>query len=345
LPNVGKSTLFKVLTKISIDIANYPFCTIEPNKGVVQVPDDRIEKLADCFKSQKKIPAIIEFVDIAGLIKGASQGEGLGNQFLSHIRETQAIVHIVRCFINEKIIHVEKSVDPLRDIDILNSELILKDLDTVNKRLEHISKDVRRQDKKAMAEHDILKQLKNSLNQGKLASQFFNETPQTWEINFELQLLTSKPTIYLLNSDLSEAPAPLLEKIKNLGGSYLIMNIQEALDALDLSEDEKKEFGIKSNALSDLIRKAYEILGLITFLTTGADETRAWTIKRGMTAPQAGGVIHSDFEAKFIKAEVIQWNKLLEAGTYTEAISRGWVRTEGRNYIVQDGDVIEIKHN
>ena len=297
LPNVGKSTLFQALTKKPVDIANYPFCTIDPNVGVVQVPDERVQKLADLFKSKKVIPAVVEFVDIAGLVRGANKGEGLGNKFLASIREVAAIVQVVRGFANTDIIHVEKTVDPLRDIDTINTELQLKDLETTEK--------------------------------GSLIP--------------ENQLLAKKPVIYLLNVEPKEISQELLEKIRSLGGMIVVANLKDELEMQSLSEEERKEFGFVSH-LPELITKAYEILNLITFFTTGLDETRAWTIKRGSTAPQAGGAIHSDFEKNFIRAEVIPWNMLLEAGGYAQAYEKGQVRTEGKEYVVQDGDVIEIKH-
>jgi hypothetical protein len=297
LPNVGKSTLFQALTKKEVNIANYPFATIDPNVGVVEVPDERVQKLSEAFHSEKTIPAVVEFVDIAGLVKGANKGEGLGNKFLASIREVAAICQVVRGFANADIIHVEKTVDPLRDIDTINTELQLKDLETTEKG---------------------------------------SEIPET-------QLLAKKPLIYLINADPKEVSQELLEKIKNLGGSFVVANLKDELEMQQLLDEERKEFGFVSH-LPELITKAYEILNLITFFTTGPDETRAWTIKKGSTAPQAGGAIHSDFEKNFIKAEVIQWKKLLEAGDWSKAASLGLLRTEGKEYIVQAGDVIEIKH-
>ena len=297
LPNVGKSTLFQALTRKQVDIANYPFCTIDPNVGVVQVPDDRLNTLSSLFHSAKTIPAIVEFVDIAGLVKGANKGEGLGNKFSASIREVAAIVQVVRGFTNADIIHVEKTVDPLRDIDTINTELQLKDLETTEKG---------------------------------------SAVPES-------QLLSKKPVIYLANCNPSDVSEELLKQIKNLGGSYVITNLKDELEMQSLSTEERKEFGFVSQ-LPELIKKAYEILNLITFFTTGPDESRAWTIKRGSTAPQAGGAIHSDFEKNFIRAEVIQWEKLLEVGSWSEATAKGVLRTEGKEYIVQDGDVIEIKH-
>ncbi len=294
LPNVGKSTLFQALTKKQVNIANYPFCTIDPNVGVVEVPDARLAKLASISRSKKIIPAVVEFVDIAGLVRGASKGEGLGNQFLAHIREVAAIAQVVRGFQDADIIHVEKTVDPLRDIDTINTELELKDLETTEK-----------------------------------GSKILDS-----------QLLSRKPVIYLLNADPKEISQELLQKIK---GPVVVANLRDELEMQSLSEKEREDLGFVSH-VPELITKAYEILNLITFFTTGPDETRAWTLKKGGTAPQAGGVIHSDFEKNFIKAEVIQWKKLLEAGGWNEAAQKGWLRTEGKEYVVQDGDVIEIKH-
>ncbi len=343
LPNVGKSTLFQALTKKPVDIANYPFCTINPNVGVVQVPDIRVPKLADLFKSKKIIPAIVEFVDIAGLVRGASKGEGLGNQFLSHIRETEAIVQVVRCFEDADIIHVEQSVDPVRDIDTVNTELLLKDLETVEKRLGTMEKEVKGGDKGAIANYPILQAFKVALENGVSAFLYQKEHPEAKDMFKELQLLSAKPVIYLCNSDTKEIPGTLQKKIEELHSSFVILSAREELDIVSLSEQEVLELGLSSK-LPVLIQKAYEILNLITFFTTGADETRAWTIEKGMTAPQAGGVIHSDFEKTFIRAEVIPWDTLLEAGGYTKAYERGLVRTEGKEYVVQDGNVVEIKH-
>ena len=343
LPNVGKSTLFQALTKKPVDIANYPFCTIDPNVGVVQVPDERVQKLASLFKSKKVIPAVVEFVDIAGLVRGASKGEGLGNQFLSHIRETDAICQVVRCFESSDIIHVEQSVDPVRDIDTVNTELLLKDMETVAKRLGTMEKEVRGGDKAAIANYPILQDFKVALEKGISAFLYQKEHPEAKDLFKELQLLSAKPVIYLCNTDKKDIPEALKKKIEELHSFFVILSAREELDIVSLSQQEVLELGLNSK-LPVLIQKAYEILNLITFFTTGVDETRAWTIERGMTAPQAGGVIHSDFEKTFIRAEVIPWNMLFEAGGYTQAYEKGQVRTEGKEYIVQDGDVIEIKH-
>lgn len=319
LPNVGKSTLFKLLTKQDITIANYPFATIDPNVGIVSVPDERVGQLADLSKSKKTIPAVVEFYDIAGLVKGANQGEGLGNQFLAHIRETQAIVIVLRVFENAEIIHVENSVDPLRDLEIINTELILKDLEAVEKRLAKAEAEARAGKKEAIHEKEMLTRLKNTLERGALPAR--EESPAG-----DLNLLTMKRQIFLLNGTASEVTDELKAKIKELGGDYLVADLSHA------------------ESLPELTKKAYEILGLISFFTTGEDETRAWTIGRGMLAPAAAGVIHTDFEKKFIRLEVVPSDKLLLAGGWTQAKQKGWMRLEGKEYEVKDGDVIVVRH-
>ncbi|MEK7657860.1 MAG: redox-regulated ATPase YchF [Patescibacteria group bacterium] len=326
LPNVGKSMLFKILTKQDINIANYPFATIDPNVGIVSVPDERLDKLTKLSASKKIVSAIVEFYDIAGLVKGANKGEGLGNKFLSHIRETNAIVHIVRCFKDPEIIHVETEVNPLRDLEIINTELILKDLETVEKRLVSIEKEARG-DKKKIKDLEILKKVRENLSNGILVFNCGEEIANESVIK-ELNLLTAKPQIYLLNGESRDVSEELKNKIKFLNADYLIINLS-AVDAAVIGE---------------LIKKSYEILGLISFFTTGEDETKAWTIKNGAKAPQAAGEIHTDFEKKFIKAEVINWQKLIEAGFWASAKQKGLVRLEGKEYIVQDGDVMIIKH-
>ncbi|MBI2644160.1 MAG: redox-regulated ATPase YchF [Candidatus Wildermuthbacteria bacterium] len=343
LPNVGKSTLFQALTKKEVNIANYPFATIDPNVGVVEVPDERLQKLAALFHSQKIIPTVIEFVDIAGLVRGANKGEGLGNQFLTHIREVSAIVEVVRCFENPDIIHVEESVDPLRDIDTIHTELLLKDLETVEKRLLSLEKEARGGKKEAIAQNQILQDAKKFFEQGVRATEYQRSHPESEPVFHELQLLTAKPIIFLLNSKNQDIPLELKQNIEKAHGSFVAVNLQEELEIAGLSDNERQELGMQSN-LSELIQRAYEILNLITFFTTGPDETRAWTIVRGAKAPQAGGVIHSDFEKNFIRAAVIQWDALLEAGGLAEAMAEGLIRTEGKEYVVRDGDVIEIKH-
>jgi ribosome-binding ATPase len=340
LPNVGKSTLFKALTKTPVDINNYPFCTIEPNVGIVKVPDERLEKLALMSKSKKIIPTVIEFVDIAGIVKGASEGEGLGNKFLANIREVDAVIQVVRVFPNEKIIHVHNKIDPRGDIEIINSELILADLETVAKVKTRLDKEKRGNKKGASEQLDALEKIQKNLESGKLA----NETElnlndeNTQVIVRELSLLTMKPFLFVFN--VADPKQKLDENLEKMNGVKIDIKIEEEL--IDMSDEEAKELEIESN-LSELILKSYEILGLITFLTTGEDETRAWTIQKGWTAPLAGTAIHNDFKEKFIRAEVINWQKLLEATSWGRARELGTLRLEGKEYVVQDGDVIEFK--
>lgn len=321
LPNVGKSTLFKILTKQEVNIANYPFATIDSNVGVVPVPDERLAKLARLSSSKKIVPAVVEFYDIAGLVKGANKGDGLGNQFLANIRETQAIVIVLRTFQSAEIIHVENSVNPERDMDIINSELALKDLETVDKRLQKLEGEARAGDKQAVNNLEILRVVKKELDGGNLILKFAEE-----DIIKDLQLLTAKRQLYLLNGLASGASENLIKKIKFLGGDYLIADL-----------------GVAS-AIPELIKETYKILGLISFLTTGEDETRAWTIKDGVKAPQAAGVIHTDFEKNFIRAEVINWKTLLDAGGWNQAKQKGLIKLEGKDYVVRDGDVLVIRH-
>ena len=343
LPNVGKSTLFQTITKKQVDCANYPFCTIEPNIGVVAVPDERVEKLAELTKSAKKIYTTIEFNDIAGLVKGASQGEGLGNKFLAHIRETDAIVYVLRAFKNEDIINTQEAINPIFDKEILDAELILKDLDTIDKRLSGLGGDVRAGKKEAIKEQAVLTEVQRLLQQGRvLAGE--NWEPEEKKIIANYQLLTMKPRLYLLNGRDDEVPANILESFTNNNWPFIIVDVITELQAADLSKDERQALGLPLDSEMDmLIKKSYELLELITFLTTGPDETRAWTLKKGSSAPQAGGAIHSDFEKNFIKAEVINWQTLLDTGGFASAREKGLIRTEGKEYVVQDGDVIEIK--
>ena len=328
LPNVGKSTLFKLLTKQDIVIANYPFATIDPNVGIVPVPDERLDKLAEMSKSKKKVPAVVEFYDIAGLVKGANQGEGLGNQFLSHIRETQAIVVVLRVFQNPEIIHVENSVDAVRDMEIINTELILKDLDAVTKLAQKTEGEARTGKKEAVQEHAAVVRLKESLEKGMIpaSSEDLTGLIRANRRIEELNLLTAKKQLYLLNGTESDVPPTLLEKIKAIGADYLVMDLAETSD------------------LAPLIRKGYEILDLISFLTTGEDESRAWTIKRGAKAPEAAGTIHTDFEQKFIRAEVVSYKELMAYGSWQMAKQKGLIRIEGKDYVVQDGDVMVVRH-
>jgi ribosome-binding ATPase YchF (GTP1/OBG family) len=332
LPNVGKSTLFKLITKQDITIANYPFATIDPNVGVVAVPDERLEKLNELSKSKKKIPAVVEFYDIAGLVKGANKGEGLGNDFLDDIQLTQAVVMVVRAFENPEIIHVENSVDPVRDIDVINLELMLKDLAVVEKRLVKTESEVRTGKKEAIQDKEILLRLKKSLEEGVLPVSNRELTKDIKDnVRFsDLRLLTIKRQLYLINGKESDVSKELLEKIAALGADYLVA---------DLAAPEAESEGIPQ-----LVKKAYHVLDLISFFTTGEDETRAWTIERGTKAPQAAGVIHTDFESKFIRLEVTETAKLLEAGGWSKAKQKGWLRIEGKEYEVKDGDVLEVRH-
>jgi ribosome-binding ATPase len=340
LPNVGKSTLFKALTKNPVDINNYPFCTIEPNVGIVKVPDSRLEKLAAISKSKKVVPTVIEFVDIAGLVKGASTGEGLGNKFLANIREVDAVVQVVRIFDNDKIIHVHNKIDPVSDIEIINTELILADLDTVKKVRTRLEKDARGMKKNAREQLEITDKIQKNLEEGKLASEIkFNlEDDNAKIIIRELSLLTIKPFLYVYN--VSDINRKLSDDLENKKHAKLDIKIEEEL--IEMSKEEAEELGIKSN-LDELTLKAYEILGLITFLTTGVDESRAWTVKLNSDAPEAGAAIHGDFKEKFIRAEVINWKELLSCGSWSKAREMGKLRLEGKEYVVQDGDVIEFK--
>jgi len=331
LPNVGKSTLFKALTKKQVDIANYPFCTIDPNVGVVQVPDLRLAKLSEFSKSGKTVPAAIEFVDIAGLVKGAAEGEGLGNKFLSHIREVDAICEVVRVFKNDNIIHVHNKIDPENDIGVIEAELILADLETAIKRLGTLEKEVRSLDKEAIKKQEIVKKIKAGLEAGKPARKII--FPDEFDSVKDLHLLTFKPILYVYNVSDSE-PTPSVGDLK--------IDIKTEEDLMEMSEEEKKELGVESN-IDKLIVEAYKLLGLMTFFTTGEDESRAWTVKIGSTAPEAGAAIHTDFKEKFIRAEVINWQELLNAGSYAAAREKGLIRTEGKTYIVKDGDTIEFK--
>ncbi|MDD3486899.1 MAG: redox-regulated ATPase YchF [Candidatus Moranbacteria bacterium] len=340
LPNVGKSTLFKALTKNPVDIANYPFCTIEPNVGVVRVPDERLEKLAKMSGSAKIVPTVVEFVDIAGLVRGAAEGEGLGNKFLSHIREVDAIAQVVRGFENSDITHVHNKIDPESDVEVINTELILADIETVQKRIARLEKEARGQDKVAAKALEIVKNIKNILDGGKLASEL-KLSEEDFSLVRDIQLLTWKPMLFVLNTNISEG-STFGDRRLNLLENTVPIDVKIEEELSEMSVEEAKELGMKSN-LDQLILKAYEILGLITFLTTGPDETRAWTVKKNSSAPQAGSAIHTDFEEKFIRADVISWEKLLEAGSWASARELGTLRTEGKDYIVQDGDVIEFK--
>ncbi len=353
LPNVGKSTLFNALTKKSVLVANYPFATIDPSVGVVAVPDERLYKLAEFSKTQKIVPAAVEFVDIAGLVKGAAQGEGLGNKFLTNIRETDAIAEVVRIFEDDDIIHVANKIDPLFDIEVINLELISADLDTVSKRMINLGKEVKGGKKEAILEMKILERVKPALQAGKMAS---TVTPDEFEAPYlrNLHLLTTKKMLYVLNKKTGgknldemkdERFTKLMDFIKTSGAGYVIVDAGFEHDLKDMTDVEKREMreGMGAdNGIDALIKKSYELLGLITYFTTGEKETRGWTIQKGWTAPLAGTAIHTDFKDKFVRAQVIEWDKLLAAGSYAAAREKGLVRTEGKEYIVKDGDVIEF---
>lgn len=358
LPNVGKSTLFNSLTKAGAESANYPFCTIDPNIGIVPVPDERLKLLGDMYHSKKVTPAVIEFVDIAGLVKGASKGEGLGNQFLSNIREVDAIVHVVRCFEDPNVVHVDGSVNPLRDIETINLELIFSDIEILDRRIAKTAKGAR-MDKTLAKELALLEAVKAHLENGKLAKTFAlsdDEDEQAWFK--EYNLLTAKPVIFAANvseDDLSDDGAgnPMVQQVRDYAAGenseVFVICAQIEQEIAELDEDEKAMFledlGLSESGLEKLIRASYHILGLMSFLTAGEDETRAWTIKIGTKAPQAAGKIHSDFERGFIRAEVVNYKDLLELGSLAAAREKGLVGLEGKEYVVRDGDVILFRFN
>lgn len=355
LPNVGKSTLFNALTRKQVLAANYPFATIDPSVGVVAVPDERLQKLAEISSTQKIIPAVVEFVDIAGLVRGASEGEGLGNQFLANIREVDAIAEVVRIFEDPNITHVHDKVNPLEDIEVINLELILADEQTVKRRRENLSREVKRGVKEALAEDAVLEKIEEILSDGKLLSSA-DLTEEEIRVAKLLNLLTVKPFIYVLNKkagaeNLDELNddrfKALIEFLNNSNSQYVIVDagIEEELKDMDNEEKEvfRSELGATDDGINDLIKAGYAALDLIPYFTTGEKETRAWTVKRNSTAPVAGAAIHSDFEEKFIRAEIVSYEDLVAAGSFAKARELGKLRTEGREYIVQDGDVIEFK--
>ena len=357
LPNVGKSTLFNSLTKAGAESANYPFCTIDPNVGVVTVPDERLNLLGDFYKSKKVTPAVIEFVDIAGLVKGASKGEGLGNQFLANIREVDAIVHVVRCFEDSNVVHVDGSIDPLRDIETINLELVFSDLEILERRIAKVTKTAR-MDKEAAKELTFLEKVKAHLEEGQLAItlETENEDEDAWLATYNL--LTAKPVIYAANvaeDDIADDGAnnqyvqAVREYAAKQNSEVVVICAQIEEEISELEEDERKMFledlGLTESGLEKLVRASYHLLGLMSFLTAGEDETRAWTIKIGTKAPQAAGKIHTDFERGFIKAEVVNYQDLLDCGSYAGAREKGLVRMEGKEYVVQDGDVILFRFN
>ena len=355
LPNVGKSTLFNSITKAGAECANYPFCTIEPNVGVVAVPDERLDKLTEMYKPEKTTHAVIEFVDIAGLVKGASRGEGLGNKFLSHIRETDAIVEVVRCFEDSNVVHVDGSVNPIRDIETINLELIFADIETVNKRLDKARKNLKA-DKKYQEEIDVLEKILKVLEDGKSARTIdFNEDEQV--LVKDMFLLTTKPILYVANvseDQLEDAENDeLVKQVKEYASNEkaevipLCVKIEEELSGLE--DNDKKEMlealGLEESGLDKVIKRSYDLLGLMSFLTAGEPEVRAWTIKKGTKAPQAAGKIHSDIERGFIKAEVVSYDDLIREGSMVAAKEKGLVRSEGKEYIMQDGDIVLFKFN
>ena len=357
LPNVGKSTLFNAITKAGAQAANYPFCTIEPNTGMVLVPDSRLDVLADMYHPKKVTPTTIEFVDIAGLVKGASQGEGLGNKFLSHIREVDAIVHVVRCFEDENIIHVDGSINPARDIETINLELIFADMDTVQRRKDKATKNFRGGDKKAGVEVDLAERLYAHLESGKPA-RTFQVTDDEKEIIDGWFLLTTKPVIYAANiaeDDLGKDPAdiPGLAEMEAMaqaeGAEVLVISAAIEEEIAQMEPEEKAEFieelGIGQSGLDRLITACYRLLGLISFLTAGEDECRAWTIKNGTKAPQAAGKIHTDFEKGFIRAEIVPFDTLRELGSMAACKEKGLVRSEGKDYVMKDGDIVLFRFN
>ncbi len=357
LPNVGKSTLFNSLTKAGAESANYPFCTIDPNVGIVPVPDERLPLLGDFYHSKKVTPAVIEFVDIAGLVKGASKGEGLGNQFLANIREVDAIVHVVRCFEDPNVIHVDGSIDPMRDIETINLELIFSDLEILERRIAKVARTAK-MDKTAGKEMAFLQKVKEHLEGGNLAITLEPENEDEEGFFASYNLLTAKPVIYAANvseDDLADdgASNPFVEEVRKFAAEQnseiFVICAQIEQEIAELDDDEKKMFledlGLKESGLEKLVKASYRLLGLMSFLTSGEDETRAWTIRIGTRAPQAAGKIHTDFERGFIKAEVVNYKDLLDCGSYAGAREKGLVRMEGKDYVVQDGDVILFRFN
>lgn len=354
LPNVGKSTLFNAITKAGAEAANYPFCTIEPNVGIVPVPDERLGRLAEMYNPVKVTPAIVEFVDIAGLVKGASKGEGLGNKFLSHIREVDAIVHVVRCFDDSDIVHVDGSVSPARDVETINLELIFADLEMLERRIDKARK-MLKGDKRFQADVDLYERIKASLESG-IPVRAMSFTEEEKQLADQLFLLTSKPVLYAANvseADLQNSENPYAEELRKIAdseGSEIIVVCAKIEEEIAQFEDEEKklfleELGLKESGLDKLVRASYKLLGLISFLTAGQPEVRAWTIKRGTKAPQAAGKIHSDMERGFIRAEIVAYDDLMKCGSYAAAREKGLVRSEGKDYVMQDGDVTLFRFN
>ncbi|MDR3124299.1 MAG: redox-regulated ATPase YchF [Endomicrobium sp.] len=355
LPNVGKSTLFNALTKAGAQVANYPFCTIDPNVGIVPVPDKRLTFLLNLYNAKKVVPATVEFVDIAGLVKGASNGEGLGNQFLAHIRETAAIIHVVRCFESKNVTHVMGDVDPLRDIEIIETELILADMDSISKRIERLQKAIRLNDKKMLSEGELAIKVKSHLDAGNPARTLNLNDEEKINIK-DFSLITAKPVVYACNIDEINLPSMgnkytnlVKEKTEKEGTQAISICAKVEAEVSELSENDQeiflKDLGLQEPGLNRLIKTGYSLLGLATFLTAGQMEIRAWTIKKGVLAPQAAGVIHSDFERGFIRAEVMSFNDLFRLGSQKAVKDAGLLRSEGKEYVVKDGDIIEFRFN
>lgn len=356
LPNVGKSTLFNAITKAGAEAANYPFCTIEPNVGVVEVPDERLPHLVEMYKTKRCVPTAMRFVDIAGLVKGASKGEGLGNKFLAHIRQVDAIAQVVRCFEDENITHVEGGLNPLRDIEIINTELCLADLETLEKRAERLQKIAKSGDKKAQAELAVLGRIREMLEQA-LPARRVEFTPEEADLIKDLNLMTLKPVLFVTNVSEDEIGNPddnkYVQMVKKYaaeeGAEVIAVSAKVESEIAELSDEEAKEFlaelGANESGLDKLIKASYKLLGLITFLTAGEQEVRAWTIKKGTKAPQAGGKIHSDIERGFIRAEIVSYDDLVSTGSQNAAREKGLVRLEGKDYVMQDGDVTYFRFN
>ncbi|MGC4378777.1 redox-regulated ATPase YchF [Fictibacillus sp. Mic-4] len=355
LPNVGKSTLFNAITQAGAESANYPFCTIDPNVGIVEVPDHRLQKLTELVQPKKTVPTHFEFTDIAGIVKGASKGEGLGNKFLSHIRQVDAILQVVRCFEDENITHVSGKVDPIDDIEVINLELIFADMETVEKRLVRVEKLAKAKDKEAVAEHEVLVKLKEALLQ-ELPARSVELTPEEKKIVHGLHLLTMKPILYVANvseEDLLEGGNQYVDQVKEYAArenaEVIVICAKVEEEIAELDDEEKKAFleelGIEEAGLDQLIRASYSLLGLATYFTAGVQEVRAWTFRKGMKAPQCAGIIHTDFERGFIRAEVVAYEDLIEAGNMNAAKEKGKVRLEGKEYEMQDGDVVHFRFN
>lgn len=356
LPNVGKSTLFNAITQASVEAANYPFATIDPNVGVVEVPDERLNKLTELVKPKKTVPTAFEFTDIAGIVEGASKGEGLGNQFLSHIRQVDAICHVVRCFQDDNITHVSGNVDPIGDIEVLNLELILADLETVDKRLERVEKLARQKDKDALFELDVLTKIKNGLEADQTVRSI-ELTDDEKKVIQGLHLLTSKPVLYVTNvheNEITDSSAnEYVQKVRELAAKeeaeVIVICAKVEAEIAELDAEEKvmflEELGIVESGLDQLIKASYHLLGLATYFTAGEEEVRAWTFRKGIKAPQAAAIIHTDFEKGFIRAETVSYTDLMGAGSMAGARENGRVRLEGKEYIVQDGDIMNFRFN